>query len=96
MIPPPETHPLVNVIFTRPTYQQFSTLLVAAILTTGWRTAANLLRTLQHLAPGHPTDYGVRRVGEPAPPVGGTAAGLLFRGSSCDPEVEPAGRRVCT
>jgi hypothetical protein len=51
--------------FTSPTYQRFSTLLVAAILTTGRRTVANLLRTLRHLAPGHPTDY--RRVLSRAP-----------------------------
>ena len=63
MILPPEAHPLVQVLalhFTRPTYQRLSTLLVGAVLTTGRRTVANLLRTLRHLAPGHPTDY--RRV----------------------------------
>lgn len=49
-------HALVPV-FTHPTYQRVSTLLVAAILTTGRRTVANLLRTLRHLAPGHRTDY---------------------------------------
>jgi hypothetical protein len=43
--------------FTGPTYQRFSTLLVGAVLTTGRRTIANLLRTLRHLAPGHRTDY---------------------------------------
>jgi hypothetical protein len=60
---PPEAHALVQAlvpVFTSPTYQRFSTLLVGAILTTGRRTDANLLRTLRHLAPGHPTDY--RRV----------------------------------
>jgi hypothetical protein len=60
MILPPEAHALAQAIvftFTSPTYQRFSTLLVAAILTTGRRTVANLLRTLRHLAPGHPTDY---------------------------------------
>jgi hypothetical protein len=51
--------------FTSPTYQRFSTLLVAAILTTGRRTVANLLRTLRQLAPGHPADY--RRVLSRAP-----------------------------
>ena len=68
MILPPEAHPLVQSIvftFTSPTYQRFSTLLVAAILTTGRRTVANLLRTLRQLAPGHPTDY--RRVLSRAP-----------------------------
>ena len=60
MILPPEAHPLVQVLalhFTTPTYQRFSTLLVGALLTTGRRTVANLLRTLRHLATGHRTDY---------------------------------------
>ena len=60
MILPPEAHPLVQVLavhFTNPTYQRFSALLVGALLTTGRRTVANLLRTLRHLAPGHRTDY---------------------------------------
>jgi hypothetical protein len=68
MILPPEAHPLVQVLalhFTSPTYQRLSTLLVGAVLTTGRRTVANLLRTLRHLAPGHPTDY--RRVLSRAP-----------------------------
>jgi len=43
--------------FTRPTYQRFVVLLLAAILTTGRRTVTNLLRTVGHLAPGHPTSY---------------------------------------
>src|SRR6476469_9150260 len=60
VILPPEAHPLVQVLalhFTSPTYQRFSTLLVGAILTTGRRTVANLLRTLRHLAPGPPPAY---------------------------------------
>lgn len=60
MILPAEAHPLVQVLalhFANPTYQRFSTLLVGAVLTTGRRTVANLLRTLRHLAPGHRTDY---------------------------------------
>src|SRR5829696_2686670 len=60
MILPPEAHPLFNALvftFTSPTYQRFSTLLVGAVLTTGRRTVANLLRTLRHLAPGHRTSY---------------------------------------
>ncbi len=32
-------------VFTRPTYQRFLVLLGAAIITTGRRTVANLLRT---------------------------------------------------
>ena len=43
--------------FTRPTYQRFVLLLFAAILTTGCRTILNLLRTLDILAPGHPSSY---------------------------------------
>jgi len=60
VILPAEAHPLVQVLavhFANPTYQRFSTLLVGAVLTTGRRTTANLLRTLRHLAPGHRTDY---------------------------------------
>ena len=54
MILPAEARPLVAALvfsFTSPTYQRFSTLLVGALLTTGRRTVANLLRTLRHLAP---------------------------------------------
>ncbi|AMV26250.1 hypothetical protein VT84_17765 [Gemmata sp. SH-PL17] len=68
MILPPEAHALVQVLalhFTSPTYQRFSVLLVGALVSTGRRTVANLLRTLRHLAPGHPTDY--RRVLSRAP-----------------------------
>jgi hypothetical protein len=68
VILPPEAHPLVQVLalhFTTPTYQRFAALLAGAVLTTGRRTVANLLRTLRHLAPGHPTDY--RRVLSRAP-----------------------------
>lgn len=43
--------------FTQPTFHRFVTLLAAAILTTGRRTVANLLRTLGPLASGHRTDY---------------------------------------
>ncbi|MBN9121691.1 MAG: transposase, partial [Planctomycetes bacterium] len=60
MILPPEARPLVAAFvfsFSGPTYQRFSTLLVGALLTTGRRTVANLLRTLRHLAPGHRTNY---------------------------------------
>jgi hypothetical protein len=60
VILPPEAHGLVQVLclhFTSPTYQRFSALLVGAVLTTGRRTVANLLRTLRHLAPGHRTSY---------------------------------------
>jgi hypothetical protein len=80
MILPPEAHPLVQVLalhFTNPTYQRFSTLLVGAILTTGRRTVANLLRTLRQLAPGHCTDY--RRVLSRAPWSGMTLGCVLVR-----------------
>lgn len=60
MILPPEARPLLDAfapIFTRPTSRRFNLLLVAAILTTGRHTIANLLRTLGRLAPGHRTTY---------------------------------------
>jgi hypothetical protein len=60
MILPPEAQPLLQVLavpFTNPTSQRLCTLLVGALLTTGRRTVANILRTLRHLAPGHRTDY---------------------------------------
>src|SRR4051794_18902828 len=80
MILPPEAHPLVQVLalhFTGPTYQRFATLLVGAVLTTGRRTVANLLRTLRQLAPGHPTAY--RRVLSRAPWSGLTLGCALAR-----------------
>src|SRR4051812_22478760 len=43
--------------FTVPTFRRFVTLLLAAVLTVGRRTVANLLRTLQGLAAGHRTSY---------------------------------------
>jgi DDE superfamily endonuclease len=60
MILPPEATPLLAALapaFTQPTYHRFATLLIAAVLTTGRRTVANLLRTLGGLARGHRTDY---------------------------------------
>jgi hypothetical protein len=47
-------------VFTHPTYQRFLILLGAAILTTGRRTVANLLRTAGSIATGHVSSY--RRV----------------------------------
>jgi len=44
-------------VFFQPTYQRFLALLVAAILTTGRRTVANLLRTVRGSAPGDPSSY---------------------------------------
>jgi hypothetical protein len=43
--------------FTRPTFQRWLILLLAAILTTGRHTILNLLRTVGDLAPGHPSSY---------------------------------------
>ena len=43
--------------FSAPTFDRFARLAIAAILTTGRRTVANLLRTLRGLAPGHRTSY---------------------------------------
>src|SRR5918998_2082046 len=68
MILPNEAAPVLAALlpeFTRPTAARFTTLLAAALLTTGRRTVADLLRTLRRLAPGHPTDY--RRVLSRAP-----------------------------
>jgi hypothetical protein len=45
-------------VYTQPTYRRFLVLLGAAVLTTGRRTVANLLRTV--LAPGNASSY--RRV----------------------------------
>jgi hypothetical protein len=42
---------------TEPTFRRFVLLALSAILTTGRRTVANLLRTLGCLAPGHRTSY---------------------------------------
>lgn len=63
MILPDEALPLLQALapaFTRPTLARFVTLLGAAILTTGRRTVANLLRTVAPLTRGHPSSY--RRV----------------------------------
>jgi uncharacterized protein YerC len=43
--------------FSRPTHRRFVLLALAAILTLGARTVANLLRVLGSLAPGDPTSY---------------------------------------
>ena len=43
--------------FTTPTFDRFALLTLSALLTTGRRTVANLLRTLRGLAPGHRTSY---------------------------------------
>ncbi len=47
-------------LFTQPTVHRFVTLLAGVLLTPGRRTVANLLRTLDFLAPGHPVSH--RRV----------------------------------
>jgi hypothetical protein len=60
MILPTEAGPLPHAIapaFSSPTFTRFTTLLAAAVLTTGRRTVANVLRALGPLAPGHPTSY---------------------------------------
>lgn len=43
--------------FTRPTYARWVVLLVAAVLTTGRRTVANLLRTVRGIADGHASSF---------------------------------------
>jgi hypothetical protein len=63
MLLPTEAQPLLGAFlphFARPTYTRFVVLTAAAILTTGRRTVANLLRTVGGLAPGHDASY--RRV----------------------------------
>jgi hypothetical protein len=57
---PQAAEPLIRnfaAAFTRPIYPRFLILLFAAILVTGRRTVSNLLRTVQVLAPGHPSSY---------------------------------------
>jgi DDE superfamily endonuclease/Archaeal putative transposase ISC1217 len=44
-------------VFRRPTFLRFAILLVAALLTVGSRTIANVLRTVGLLAPGDPSSY---------------------------------------
>jgi DDE superfamily endonuclease len=44
-------------VFTQPTYHRFLVLMGAALLTTGRRTVANLLRTAGSLAPGNASSY---------------------------------------
>jgi hypothetical protein len=84
MILPTEAAPLLAALtpaFTRPTAQRLLTLLAAALLTTGRRTIAGLLRTLGPLAPGHRTAY--QRVLSRAPwsglQLGCALAGFLLR-----------------
>ena len=60
MLLPPDAAPLLAAltpVFAQPTAARFVALLAAALLTTGRRTVANLLRTLGDLAPGHVTSY---------------------------------------
>ena len=60
MILPSEATPLLLALaptFTAPTYRRFVLLLAAALLTTGRRTIANLLRTLGPLAEGDRTSF---------------------------------------
>lgn len=60
MILPNEVQPLLFALasaFTAPTFHRFTTLMAAAILSSGRRTVANLLRTLGGLTSGHCTSY---------------------------------------
>lgn len=63
--------------FTRPTFQRAQLLVVAAVLTTGRRTIANLLRTLGSLVPGQASTY--HRVLSQARWSGLQLAALLMR-----------------
>ncbi len=60
MILPAEARPLLDAlapVFTQPTFHRFVTLFGSAILTTGRRTVANILRTAAPPAQGHLTTY---------------------------------------
>ena len=60
MILPLEARPLLEAlcpVFTAPTFARFVTLFGSAILCTGRRTVANLLRTAAPLTQGHRTTY---------------------------------------
>jgi hypothetical protein len=60
MIVPTEALPILQAIapvFTRPTFRRFLLLMGAAVLCTGRRTVANLLRTMAPLTDGHRTSY---------------------------------------
>jgi hypothetical protein len=60
MILPIEARPLLEAlspVFTTPTFSRFVTLFGSAILCTGRRTVANLLRTAAPLTDGHRTTY---------------------------------------
>ncbi len=60
MILPAGAQPLIDALspaFTEPTLHRFVTLLGSAILTTGRRTVANLLRTAAPLTRAHATTY---------------------------------------
>ncbi len=60
MILPAEARPLLDAlapVFTRPTLHLFVTFFGSAILTTGRRTVANILRTAAPMARGHVTAY---------------------------------------
>lgn len=63
--------------FTRPTFRRFLVLALAAVLTPGRHTVANLLRTLGRLAPAHRTTY--QRVLSRAP-WSGLELGLALAG----------------
>src|SRR5947209_8874430 len=60
MIVPTEARPIIQAIapaFTRPTLRRFALLMGAALLCTGRRTIANLLRVAAPLVCGHVTTY---------------------------------------
>src|SRR5262245_54003914 len=84
MVLPSEAAPLLAALapaFTVPTFSRFVSLLAAAVLTTGRRTVANLLRTLGPLAEGHRTAYQrvLSRARWSGLRLGCALAGLLLR-----------------
>lgn len=77
---PAEATPLLLALapaFSQPTFSRFTALMASALLTTGRRTIANLLRTLGPLCQGHQTSY--QRVFSAASWSGLTLACLLAR-----------------
>ncbi len=82
ILPPEATPPLAAPApaFDEPTDRRFVTPLLAAVLTTGRRTVANLLRTPGGLAAGHRTDYQRVRSRAPwsAPELGCALTGSLL------------------
>ena len=59
ILPPPAAAVFLPLApaFTAPTFERFVLLALSAVLTTGRRTVANLVRTLGPLGQGHKSSY---------------------------------------